>query len=112
MVKICNGTPIRNIIHKVFGGVVRAYFKVKYTARITVQTKNEVQMELNKVFPHTDVNTKRTINVIGMAYINDNQVVVINGKIKLANAKNTVATNHTKPAAHKAIIQRFLPRFR
>ena len=73
---------------------------------MVVQTSSEVNIALNKFFPQIDVNMRRIIIDTGIATINDNQVFVMLGKMMLKNAKQTVATNQTRPTEQVAIIAR------
>ena len=61
-------------------------------------------------FPQTEVNTKSTIAVTGIAYINASQVCVMEGKMMCMKAKNAIATSHTIAAEARQIIVLFLPR--
>ena len=46
---------------------------------MSVQTSREEKIKLNKFFPQTDVSTKSTIIVTGMAIINESHVSVMVG---------------------------------
>ena len=59
--------PIKNIIHKVFGGFVNVQSKVKNIAKSVDQTSKDIARVLSQGFFHTAVNTKSKIAVIGMA---------------------------------------------
>lgn len=59
--------PIKNIIHKVLGGVVNAHKIVKNIASRVVQISNEIASVFIQVFFQTAVNTKSKINVTGIA---------------------------------------------
>lgn len=59
--------PIKKIIHKFFGGLGNTQSNVKKTANKIVQMRSEIDSVLSQGFFQTAVNTKRSINVIGIA---------------------------------------------
>ena len=59
--------PIKNIIHKVFGGVDNVHKIVKNIASKVVHISNEIASVFTQVFFQTAENTKSNIKVIGIA---------------------------------------------
>ena len=65
--------PIKNIIHKFLPGYDVNIVTHKYIAVIKDHTRIDVIIILVVVLPQTDVSTKITMLVIGIAIIKDNQ---------------------------------------
>lgn len=93
--KICRGTPIKSIYHKLF--------IVKQSDTSNDQMSNVDDKNCQMFLAHKQLNTTNTIDIKGTANTKQSQILGIVGAKSNKNTKTVVAISQTRPADSKVI---------